>query len=145
TATEYVDEVAGIDELHTMLARADYVCLHTPLTEDTRDMLGPDEFAAMKPGAYFLNGARGGIVDEDALLQALQSGHLNGAYSDVFATEPLPADSPLWDAPNLIISPHVSDSIANWEVRYVDFFAINLQRWLDGQKLLNIVDGSLGY
>ncbi|MEM7208608.1 MAG: D-2-hydroxyacid dehydrogenase [Pseudomonadota bacterium] len=143
--TEFVDKVGGMDDLITLLGEADYVCLHTPLTDQTRAMLGKAEFAAMKPGAFFLNGARGGIVDEGALLAALESGHLAGAYSDVFETEPLPPDNPLWTAPNLIISPHTSDSIDDWERRYVVFFATNLERYLNGEPLLNVVNAKLGY
>jgi phosphoglycerate dehydrogenase-like enzyme len=80
-------------------------------------------FAAMKPGAIFINTARGGHVVEDDLLHALQSGHLRGAYLDVFQTEPLPADSPLWAAPNLLISPHAADGVDDWEVRFTALFA----------------------
>ncbi len=143
--TKNVDEVAGMDDLMALLPRADYVCLHTPLTDLTRDLLGAAQFAAMPPGSYFLNAARGGIVDEAALHQALISGHLCAAYSDVFAQEPLPADSPLWDLDNLIISPHYADSIDNWKQYYVDLFADNLQCWIEGKPLRNIVDPQKGY
>lgn len=144
-ATEHVDEVAGIDALLDWLPRADYVCLHTPLTAATRDLMGEAHFAAMKPGSYFLNGARGGIVDEQALAGALRSGHLAAAYSDVFATEPLPATDPAWNVPNLVVTPHMADSIGDWPVRYADFFGVNLRRWLRGESLLNVVDGDRGY
>ena len=138
-ATEYVDEVADSGALPAMLPRADYVCLHVPLNEHTRDSFGERQFAAMRSGSYFLNASRGGVVDEQALVKALGDGTLRAAYSDVFAEEPLPKDSPLWTVENLIISPHYADSVDNWQQHYVDFFAANLNRWADGKQLQNIV------
>lgn len=98
-------EVVGLE---TLLAEADFVSLHVPLSDDTRHMFGAAEFARMKPNAYLVNDSRGGIVDEDALRAALVSGAIAGAAMDVFETEPLPTDSPLLGAPNLIVSPHTA-------------------------------------
>ncbi len=84
-------------------------------------------------------------MDEAALLEALTSGHVAGAHLDVFASEPLPADSPLWTAENLVITPHVTDSVSDWETRFALFFADNLQRWLAGETLMKIVDPGRGY
>ena len=84
-------------------------------------------------------------MDESALLDALASEHVAAAHLDVFGTEPLPADNPLWDAPNLLITPHMADSVSDWETRFAMFFADNLDLWLDGKPLMKIVDPSRGY
>ena len=112
----WVDEFYPLAQLEACLARADMVILAIALTEDTRHLINKDRLSAMKPGAILVNAARGGLVDETALLDALASGHLSGAALDVFETEPLSADSPLWDAENVIITPHnsfVSDGNQN--------------------------------
>ena len=93
----------------------------------------------MQPGALFVNTARGAIVDEPALVEALRSGHLGGAYLDVFETEPLPADSPLWSLPNVIVTPHASDGVHDFQKRFAALFAENLERFLAGRPLLNPV------
>lgn len=95
-------------EFHDLLSRADYVSLHSPLLPQTRNMMNADAFARMKPGSVFINTARGGLVDEDALIAALKSGHLRGAGLDVFAVEPLPLSSPLLTFPNVLLSGHVA-------------------------------------
>jgi D-3-phosphoglycerate dehydrogenase len=99
-------------ELEELLARADVVSLHVPLTDSTRGMMGPEEMAAMKAGAFLINVARGGVVDEDALASALEKGELGGAALDVYAQEPLPDDSRLRQAPNLVLTPHLGASTA---------------------------------
>lgn len=131
--------------LKSMVQDCDYIVVLTPRTPETEDLLSADVLAAIKPGAVLINLARGGIVDEDALLDALESGALRGAAFDVFAQEPLPEESPLWDAPNLIISPHVAGMMPDYLDRAVDVFAENLQRYLASQELLNVVDWERGY
>lgn len=142
---ESVDQVLGPEKLCEVLPQADYVCVHVPLTDRTRHLLSHAEFKRLKPGAVLINTSRGGVVDEQAMADALTDGRLAGAYADVFETEPLPPDSPLWYLPNLLISPHVSDSVVDWAQRFVDFFADNLARWLDGRDLINRVDIDRGY
>ena len=133
------DEVHGPDALHALLPRADFVSLHVRLNPATRGMLSREGLAAMKPGAYLVNTSRGPVVDEAALVDALSSGHLGGAYLDVFETEPLPAGSPLWAMPNVLITPHSSDNVHGWPRRFAALFADNLDRWRAGEPLLNRV------
>jgi phosphoglycerate dehydrogenase-like enzyme len=139
------DEVLGLDKLHDALGLADYVSVILPLTEKTRGFFDAKAFAAMKKGAYFINTGRGKIVDEAALVESLESGHLSGAMVDVFATEPLPAESPLWTVENLIVLPHASGDAADWHMRVTNLFCDNLDRWIDGKPLSNVVDPKLGY
>ena len=145
TPVDDVDKMFALDDVHNVLPEADYVCIHVPLTDRTRHFFSRDEFQRMKSSAVLINTARGGVVDEAALVDALRNKHIAGAYLDVFETEPLPKDSTLWDLPNLVISPHVSDSVANWQDRFIDFFMSNLERWGAGQQLLNTVDLKKGY
>lgn len=105
-----IDEAVKTGDLHGALARADAVVVAAPLTAETRGLLDAGAFAACKPGAYVVNIARGGLIDQPALIDALQSGHLGGAAIDVTTPEPLPPEDPLWDAPNLILVPHVGGS-----------------------------------
>lgn len=140
-----VEEVLATANLRDALPLADYVCLHIPLTKLTRSLLGSEEFKRMKNSAVLINTSRGGVVKESALIEALNNGGIAGAYFDVFETEPLPRDSAMWTLPNLIISPHVSDSVADWEKRSAEFFATNLDRWLRKKPLLNNVDPDEGY
>ena len=135
------DEMHGPDALHAVLPRADIVLLNTALTSHTRFLMGKAEFALMKKGAGFINMSRGGLVDPQALEESLKSGHLSGAMIDVSYPEPLPADSTLWDAPNLIITPHVlSDDIEHYIPRTLDIFFDNVRRYLAGEALRNVVD-----
>ena len=140
-----VDEMFALDDLHDVLPEADYVCIHVPLTDRTQHFFSVDEFRRMKPSAVLINTARGGVVDEAALADALINKWIAGAYLDVFETEPLPKDSTLWGLPNLVISPHVSDSVADWPDRFIEFFMSNLERWQADQQLLNTVDLNKGY
>ncbi len=133
------------DELRAMLAECDYIVLAVPLTEATRNLVGADELRAMKPSAFLVNVARGGIVDEPALIQALQEGWIGGAGLDVFAQEPLPADSPLWGLENVILTPHIAGITPHYNDRAADVFAENLRRYLAGEPLLNRVDPEKGY
>ena len=134
-----VEEIHPPEALPDLLGRADFVSLHVRLTDETRHLIGRAALAAMKPGAFLLNSARGAVVETAALVEAIESGHLAGAYLDVFEAEPLPAESPLWDLPNVLVSPHTADNIAGWERTFAAFFADNLDRWQAGQPLVNQV------
>ncbi|MFC7044459.1 D-2-hydroxyacid dehydrogenase [Halobacteriaceae archaeon GCM10025711] len=109
-----VSEVYTPDRLHEAVADADFVAVTVPLTEETEGMFGPEEFAAMRDDAYFVNVARGKVVQEDALVEALETGGLAGAALDVFEEEPLPADSPLWDMEEVIVTPHASAATVDY-------------------------------
>jgi glyoxylate/hydroxypyruvate reductase A len=140
-----VDQVFPPSGLHHLLSASDYVVLIVPLTRETAGLLGEAELGAMKPGAVLINLARGQIVDEAALIRALQSGHLGGAALDVFAVEPLPPDSPLWDLPNVLVTPHSMSTAVEENELLVDLFCDNLRRYLDGTPLLNVFDRGRGY
>jgi phosphoglycerate dehydrogenase-like enzyme len=128
-----------------MLKHCDYVVAAVPLTEKTKHMISSSEFSAMKKGTVLVNISRGKVVDELALINALQTGHLRGAILDVFETEPLDVKSPLWTLPNVILSPHVSGLTPNYDQRAVELFANNLEKYLSGQPLLNEVNIIRGY
>ena len=134
-----LDELMPPDRLHELLAAADYVVLAAPLTDETRDMIGAAEFAAMGSGTVFINVARGEIVDEEALATALRNGTIRGATTDVTRNEPLPPESPLWDVPNLIITPHQSGEGPRAQERLDDLFLDNLGRYMRGETLINEV------
>ena len=140
-----VDRVYAPAELHAMLAEVDVTVVCAALTPATRDLIDAKAFARMRRGSYFINVARGGIAVEEALIAALHSDHLGGAVIDVARTEPLPADSPLWNAPNLLITPHTSSEYDGWVARAAEMFADNLERWLTGETLLNRVYSHRGY
>lgn len=133
------------DELRDMLAVSDYVVVSAPLTPATRHLIGAAELAAMQPSAFLVNIARGGLIDQDALIAALRSGKIAGAALDVFAPEPLPADSPLWGLANVVISPHVSGFTLHYDDWATDLFAENMRRFLADQPLINLVDRREGY
>ncbi len=141
----FVDQVYPTSRLNEMLAECDYVVCSAPLTGETRHMLSTSQFAAMKPGSFFINISRGSVVDEPALTQALQSGHLSGAGLDVFEEEPLPANSALWTMPNVIITPHVTNGLVDLTDRSVRFFCENLKRYLNKQPLQAVIDPKKGY
>ena len=132
-------ETRTFDALPELLAWADYVVLALPLTDDTAGLIGADQLASMKPTARLINVGRGGLVDEPALIDALQSGRLGGAGLDVFAVEPLPSDSPLWDMPNVIVTPHNSGSTELANERAVEIFVDNLGRLVRDESLRNEV------
>lgn len=132
--------VRASSELRDGLAAADYVVIAAPLTDETRRMFGSDEFAAMRPGARLVNVGRGAIVDRDALVAALRSGRLGGAALDVFDTEPLAPDHPLWAMPNVVVSPHMSGDFVGWQETLGALFVENFHRWRRGDELLNVVD-----
>ena len=139
------DEWYPITDLVTAVDGADYVVVATPLTAETDGIVGRDVLAAMGGEAVLVNVARGRVVDELALVEALGRGQIRGAALDAFAVEPLPARHRLWDAPNVIISPHVSGGTPRYLDYAADLFSSNLSRYLAGQPLLNIVDRQRGY
>lgn len=142
--TPHVDLVAGIERLPALLPEADVIVVCVPLTDATRGLLDRTAFEAVKRGAVLVDVSRGGIVQEAALIEAL-SGRLAGAALDVFETEPVPPDSPLWDLPNLIMTPHSSSLYDGWEERAIELFADNLDRWRQGVPLQNVVEPARGY
>jgi phosphoglycerate dehydrogenase-like enzyme len=129
----------------TCCSRATSSFWRCQLTPESRNLIGEPELRAMKPTAKLINVSRGAIVDEPALIRALQEGWIGGAGLDVFVQEPLPADSPLRRMQNVIFSPHVSGDIAEYDVGAARLFAENLRRFLAGEPLLNIVDKERGY
>jgi phosphoglycerate dehydrogenase-like enzyme len=138
-------EVWGVDRLHELLRIADLVVIAAPLTDATAGLIGPAELQEMPGHAWLINIARGRLVDEMALRRALAAGWIGGAVLDVFDEEPLPADSPLYDTPNLVITPHTSWSSDRVLERSVDLFVANLERYLADQPLENLVDLEAGY
>ena len=143
--TEHVDEVHGMAALPELLAAADFVAVCVPLLRTTRHMVDAAAIARMKPGAVLVDISRGGVVDQTALASALARGQLRGAALDVFETEPLPADSPLWDLENVIVTPHCSSIYDGWELKCVAMFSENLRRYRQNAALANIVDPNRGY
>ena len=133
------------DAWREQLPRADFVVLTLPATPETRGIVGERELAAMKPGAWLINVARGSLVDEAALLEALSSGHLGGAALDAFQHEPLPSGHPFWALTNVILSPHSSWRSSRLQEREVALFSDNLRRFVDGEPLRNVVDPEAGY
>jgi phosphoglycerate dehydrogenase-like enzyme len=131
--------------LDALLAAADVVSLHVPLLPETTGLIGARELGLMKPSAVLIQGSRGGVVDEAALLAALDEGRLKGAALDVFASEPLPAGHPLWRMENVIVTPHCSSVFEGWEAKSAAMFARNLARWRRGEALGNVVDPARGY
>ncbi|MDP9996351.1 phosphoglycerate dehydrogenase-like enzyme [Variovorax boronicumulans] len=127
------------EDIHTVLPRADWLLLACPLTDRTRGLIDAAALALLPHGARLVNVSRGEVVDEPALIAALRSGAVSGAYLDVFAHEPLPADSPLWDMPNVIVTPHTAGHSDGNEARVAALFLDNLKRWNEGRPLLNRV------
>jgi phosphoglycerate dehydrogenase-like enzyme len=127
------------------MAESDYVVVAAPLTPLTRGMLGAAEIAAMKPTAVLINVGRGPVVNEAALVAALEQGHIRGAALDVFDTEPLPAEHPFYRLENVLLSPHCADNTPDWLEGAMRFFLENLERFRAGQALLNPVDKNRGY
>jgi D-2-hydroxyacid dehydrogenase (NADP+) len=145
------DQVPGVHEmlppgeLDTLVARSDVLVIAAPLTPETTNMIGASQFARMKRGAILINVGRARIIDHAALVDALTSGHLGGASLDVFPQEPLPADHPLWTAPNVILTPHTSGfRHGHWDDA-IDLFADNLERFRRGEPVRFRVDPALGY
>ena len=138
-------ELCGSDGLHEVLSRSDHVVVVVPLTPETTGLVDEKAVRAIKPGAVLVNVARGGIVDEQAVADALADGHLSGAALDVFDDEPQPADSPWWDAPGVLATPHVSGLAPDYREQVQLIVAENVRRLLDGRPLVNQVDRVRGY
>ena len=144
-STPHVDEVHGLDALPQLLPRADVIVCAVPLLDSTRALLASDEFALTQPHAILIDVSRGGVVDETALLNALEQGRIQAAALDVFATEPLPGGHPFWGMSNVIVTPHCSSVYPDWELRSVEMFVDNLDRYRKGQRLDRVVDPARGY
>jgi phosphoglycerate dehydrogenase-like enzyme len=143
--TTDVEKILPVAEMEDALPQADYIVLAAPETQETQQLIGAAQIAKMKRGAKLINVGRGSLLDEAALIRALETGALSGAALDVTATEPLPLDSPLWKARNLFITPHtsgVSDRLWQKETKLLMEL---LERWFDGRELFNVVDFTRGY
>ena len=141
----YTEKILPVAQLEDALPHADYIVLSAPDTHETQQLIGAAQIAKMKPGARLINVGRGSLLDEVALIRALETGALRGAALDVTATEPLPAESPLWKAPNLLITPHTSGVSDRLWQRQTKLLIDLLGRWFDGGDLFNVVDLSRGY
>ncbi len=135
-----VDALYGPNDLDSLLMQSEFLILCTPHTDETEKMIGEHELATLPEGAVLINIARGAVVDEPALIRALQSGHLGGASLDVFEEEPLPAESPLWDMQNVIVSPHSASTSDRENMRITDIFCANLHAFLNGNPMRNVLD-----
>jgi phosphoglycerate dehydrogenase-like enzyme len=139
-----VAEVHGPERLREVASGSDFLAVTLPLTPNTKGLVSDSVLQSMKPGSVLINLSRGTIVDESALSKALENGPLRGAVVDVFAQEPLPPESDLWDLPNLVITPHTGD-IEGWREKVTELFCENLRRRLAGEPLRNVVDPERGY
>ena len=145
-AWRYADELYATEDLKDALGEADYVIATLPGTPETHHLLDATAISYIKEGAYFVNIGRGSVVEEAALVEALEEGRLSGAALDVFETEPLPRDSPLWEMEEVIISPHSTDMVPELvNKRQTDLFCDNLRRYLAGEDLVNVLDKQLLY
>ena len=141
----WLDAVLGPDGLHGLLAQSDYVVLAAPHTPQTRRLIGKVELAVMKASAVLINVGRGSLVDETALVDALEQGRIRGAALDVYETAPLPSAHPFYRLENVLLSPHYADHTPGFNERDMEFFTQNLQRFLNGEPLRNVVDKEAGY
>jgi len=140
-----VDRTYGRDGLDEVLALSDYVVVAAPLTPETLGMIGEAQFARMKPTAVIVNLGRGPVVDEAAILRALEQRRIKGAALDVFNEEPLPQGHPFYRLDNLLLSPHCADHTVDWLEKAMQFFVDQYRRYANGEPLLNVVDKKLGY
>ena len=140
-----LDQIYSPAQLRELMAASDYVLVVTPLTPETTGLIGEAEIASMKPSGVIMNVGRGPVIDEPALIRALQSGTIRGAALDVFTTEPLPAGHPFWQMRNVLLSPHTADRVEGFLIPAFDCFFENLKRYRDGDPLLNVVDKHAGY
>jgi len=151
SATGREEGVAGVDEIFSpneflqMLPECDFVVLTVPLTPETRGLIAEVELKAMKATAYIINIARGPVIKQDVLIQALKEGWIAGAALDVFEVEPLPSKSELWELQNVIISPHIAGYVEQYNVMVTELFCENLKRFLNGEELHNLFDKKKGY
>ena len=139
------DQILPVNKLQDALKQADYLILCMPHTPETEYMIGETELNLLPKGAILINIARGTVVDELAMIKSLDQGHLGGAALDVFQTEPLPKHSPLWNMPNVLISPHSGSTSERENSRLTDLFCHNLRQYLDDNPLLNVLDTNLLY
>lgn len=139
------DEVLPVGRLAELMARSDFVVVAAPLTEETRGLVGEGELGAMKPSAVLINVGRGPVVQETALIRALQERWIRGAALDVFDREPLPAGHPFYALENVLLSPHCADHTPGWEEAAMEVFLDNFERFRRGEPLRNLVDKRLGY
>jgi D-2-hydroxyacid dehydrogenase (NADP+) len=144
-STDPVDVFLTPARLSELLTRSDFVVCALPLTRDTFKMIGEAQLKMMKPTAYLINISRGAIIDEEALIQALKENRIAGAGLDVFTQEPLPPSSPLWDMPNVVLTPHIAGQRPDYDLQATILFCKNLKRYLKGQKLLNTIDKERGF
>ncbi|MBN1383026.1 MAG: D-2-hydroxyacid dehydrogenase [Deltaproteobacteria bacterium] len=141
----YVDQMYGPDGLAEVLSQSDWVVVTAAMTPETNSLIGENELKLMKKSAYIINIARGAVIREQDLIKALQEGRIAGAGLDVFETEPLPEDSPLWDMKNVIITGHYAGFTPFYFDRVIDIFLENLRRYQENEPLMNVVDKKLGY
>lgn len=141
----YVDKLVNPENLKELLAESDFVVLTLPLTKETEGMIGEAQLRSMKRTSYLINVARGKIIQEDKLIQALKEGWIAGAGLDTFETEPLPNNSELWTMKNVIITPHVAGSTPHYFERLTNIFCENLNRFINNEPLINVVDKTTGY
>ncbi len=141
----FFDRLYPTQALRSMLKDCDFAVVTVPLAPDTRNLIGAEELAAFKPGAFLVDISRGGVVNHAALISALQERRLAGAALDVFPEEPLPANSPLWKLPNVLLTPHISGVSPHYDERAATLFAENLNRYLAGLPLYNLFDVQRGY
>jgi phosphoglycerate dehydrogenase-like enzyme len=144
-AAAHVDRNFGKSELLGVLPEADFVVLCLPNTPETRHVIDAAAFEAMRPTACLINVSRGALVDEDALIAAMRSGRIAGAGLDVTTGDPIPRESPLWDLPNTIITPHIATESVKMSDAVVDFWCENVRRFAENQPLLGVVDRHTGY
>ncbi len=144
-ATEWVDRLLGPGDLQKLLAASDYVAITVPQTPETAALLGATELGLMREDAVLINVSRGGIVDEDALVEALRAGRIRGAGLDVFQDEPLPAASPFWTLDNVCLTPHVAGVSPRFWERETELILENTRRYLAGEPMLNVVNKQAGY
>lgn len=140
-----VDQTYGTGQLKELMAASDYVLVVTPLTAETHGLIGEAEIGAMKPAAVIMNIGRGPVIDQAALVRALETGRIRGAALDVFNREPLPSDHPFWKMPNVLLSPHTADRVEGFLIPAFECFFENLARFRQGSPLLNEVDKHAGY
>jgi phosphoglycerate dehydrogenase-like enzyme len=140
-----VDEVLPVERLHDLMGRSDDVLVAAPLTPQTRGLVDAEALACLKKTAVLVNVGRGPVVDEAALVAALEQGRIRGAALDVFETEPLPEGHPFWRLPNVLLSPHCADHVPGWIEDGTRLFLENLERFRRGERLLNVVDKARGY
>ena len=144
-AGDFLERLYPAEALNSMLKECDYVVVCVPLTNDSQALIGKPQLEKMKAKAFLVDVSRGGVVNQADLIMALDKEKIAGAALDVYPEEPLPEDNPLWKMPNVILTPHIAGVSREYNSRAVDLFAANLERYLDGKQLLNLIDLQRGY